>query len=578
MRFQVRAVACAAALATAAASCNVPTDKSKDIQVLVRLSDTLKAHGVLGRAERDSLFAVAVRQSTGDTIHNVDFAWSTSDPKIATVAGGAGGSAEVTGVNIGVATISARAVAFENAQVGDTLVRVAQAFVIDSVRPKSVLYGEKLTVYGVGLGSIFGLLLGGGELIPDPFSFSGSDVGLAQRQYWVPFPSSTERPTYFNFGGGQFIIGQVADSVTVDTVDIYEPNDTVQASLIDLNGTGGPRLFAGLPVLFFNPALYYEPLDLGSIRYEWYRFLRSDTTQAVTLLLESTSGDTAFSYLSDTLFWDRNINNYNFPASGWGVSPGFYYWCDNQYFTPLAVRSPSPVIALRELPTTHLHLVTYYQKEGGYQMTWMRGYALADRRIGPDRFEENDIWCRFVDRNFLTSSDSTSPKSKHIVVGLAPILGGNGAFFDSTLTIDNPGDIDWIRFRVQGSAFAFDTVTTIATKALPLGLFDASDIAVYVMRASDFSFMGGADVAGSSESVTLKLPPGDYYLGVLDVVNQETRYSVCIVKGTACTPLGVARPATIAPAVLARPRQPLRDPTVIPEGMRVPGRVLSRHP
>jgi hypothetical protein len=33
-------------------------------------------------------------------------------------------------------------------------------------------------------------------------------------------------------------------------------------------------------------------------------------------------------------------------------------------------------------------------------MAAVKGYHTVDRRIGPDRFEENDIWCRYADRNF----------------------------------------------------------------------------------------------------------------------------------------------------------------------------------
>ena len=61
MRLPVRALALGAACAAAVVSCSVPTDKSLDIQVGLRFSDTLQAHGVLGIGDRDSVFAYAFR-------------------------------------------------------------------------------------------------------------------------------------------------------------------------------------------------------------------------------------------------------------------------------------------------------------------------------------------------------------------------------------------------------------------------------------------------------------------------------------------------------------------------------------
>ena len=127
---------------------------------------------------------------------------------------------------------------------------------------------------------------------------------------------------------------------------------------------------------------------------------------------------------------------------------------------------------------------------------------------------------------------------KHIVASVSV-----SGFGDSTLTIDNPQDNDWYRFRVQTSASPSDTTTTIQTKARPFSAVDPSDIDIYVYRQSDKALMGSSQLAGSNEKLTLNnaaLPAGEYYLLVVDRAGVPTRYSVCIVRGNACAPPGLA--------------------------------------
>jgi hypothetical protein len=188
----------------------------------------------------------------------------------------------------------------------------------------------------------------------------------------------------------------------------------------------------------------------------------------------------------------------------------------------------------------------------------VNGYLTQDRRIGPDRFEENETWCRWTDETFNTSTDS-SVNGKHIVVGLFR------TWRDSTLTIDNPQDIDWYRFRVQAPVVPADTMVTIRTRAIPFGFLDFSDIDVYVQRADgSFSFVGQATNPGSNETLSLKLPAGDYYVGIVDAAATATRYSMCMVHGGAgvnCTPPtlpGAPAPGSVqlAPSVSRIPTLP----------------------
>ncbi|MGH6693353.1 MAG: hypothetical protein ACREF4_22010, partial [Gammaproteobacteria bacterium] len=147
-----------------------------------------------------------------------------------------------------------------------------------------------------------------------------------------------------------------------------------------------------------------------------------------------------------------------------------------------------------------------------------------------------------------------------------------------TLTIDNPGEADFIRFRVQPPISAADTFVTIHIKARPFGVVDPSDIDLYVMRVSDFAFMTASVNAGSDEAVVLNLAPDDYYLAVIDVAQQQTQYAVCIVKGIGCVPPGAPPRLMLAPAVAKLPRRdPHRDPRVPPANLplRLP---LGRSP
>ncbi len=568
MRFIVRAAASCAVAAVVVASCSVPTDKAQDIQVTVQLSDSLVAHGVLGPGEREAVFASAFRLGpTGDTVtlSNVDFQWSSSDPSVLTVERQSGGEAVVTGVTTGTATVKAEASAFAEASAGLAPIRVAPGFVIDSIRPTSVRYGQMVTVYGVRIANLFALEQGFADLIPDAFSLSGSLVGLSSEQYWVPYPAFSARPFYI--GPGFF--GTAADSITVNPVDLYEP-DSSAPTVINLDGPGGPRTFFGLPTLFYNPALFFEPDTINFQGTDWFHFDHSDPTAAVSFTLSSTVfGDTAYTYFADSI--DYLGGGSYFPTDA-VFNPGSEYYCNgfSQVFFTGGARSVSPVFAFTHIPAKS-QILSFYRKPGRYVLVAVRGYLNIDRLVGPDRFEDDDIWCRNVDSTFTQSNDSTSPNRKHIVIGMP--LFQNGAWFDSTLTIDNPGDADFIRFRVQPTIFGSDTSVTIVIKPRPFGGVNFSDIDVFVFRQSDFAFMGASQAAGSNEQLTVTLPAGDYYLAVVDVGQQPTRYAICMVKNVAaCTPPGSAPPAAIAAAVLRRPSRVGRDPRQPPAGFQSPFR------
>lgn len=537
-------IAFAAALAVA--TCSFPDDQSGSVYVVVAQSDSLVARGVLGDGETESLSARAYQlvgatadSGAGDDveIRNIDFFWSSDNVGIATVQGGTPGGAHVTGETPGMVTVRATPKQYQGATEGTTALRVVGLYAVDSVRPAQARYGEKVTLFGVRMNLTLGASLAGQSLFLDPFSFQGSRDGLGRIELWVPPRATSARLTFLGPG----VFGQ-SDSVAVTERDLYEP-DSALAARIDINGAGGQPTIGEKLTLFYNPALFYEPVPVGGQAVDWFRFVRADTTQAVTFILNSTVlNDTAFSYLSDTIEFSGGAY---FVVSGSFIhSPGFYV-CEDRFFFPFEERSVSTIIALRDLPDTSLQLLSFYARDGRYELAAVRGYHTVDRRIGPDRFEENDIWCKYADRNF---ADPT----RQIVIGAATPL------FADTLTIDNPHDIDWYRFRVTLA----DTVT-VQTKPRPLGGVDASDIDLYLLRASDFVQLGTDQAAGSFGKVKLFLNAGDYYVGVVDRIGVPTRYAMCIVKGVACTPPGSA-PAAMSVVAPRAAGTFVRDATVPP--------------
>ena len=532
------------AAALVAVTCSFPDDQSADVYVVVTQDPELQAQGVLGEGETRLLSARAFRRvgaainPTADVeIRNVEFFWFSDNENIATVRGGAAGGVDVTGEGPGVVAVRARPKQFEGAQEGTTVLRVASLYEVDSVRPSGVRYGEKVTLFGVRMHLTLGAALSGEELIVDPFSFAGNRDGLGRIELWVPPRATSSRLTFIGPG----LFGQ-SDSVSVTEVDRYEPDAVVPARL-DINGAGAQPTVGEKLTLFFNPALAYEPVPVGQSAVDWFRFVRADTSQAVTFILNSTVlNDTAFSYLSDTIAYIAG--GYFIVPGSFILSPGFYV-CENESFFPAEQRSVSTIIALRDLPDTSLQLLSFYARDGRYELVAVKGYHTVDRRIGPDRFEENDLWCKYADRNF-------ADPARQIIIGpLTPP-------FVDTLTIDNPHDVDWYRFRVTLA----DTVT-VQTRPRPLGGgVDASDIDLYLMRVSDFAQIGTDQTPGSFGKIKLFLPAGDYYLAVVDRIGVPTRYGMCIIRGVACTPPGGAPGAT----ALMAPRSdvPVVDATVPP--------------
>jgi hypothetical protein len=522
-------------------TCTFPTDKSNEVNVLIEAP-----HTFLLRGEEMSVRARAFRVVGGaDTVEvpNVDFTWISGSNSTARVDKECCGYATVTGVNRGAVGIYAHAVAFENSADGLLSLRVANPLEIDSVRPRRVHYGEVVTVYGIGVDSIRLSQLNQTNLIEYPFSRTqrNDTSGVAQLAYWVPPPAQTGNLLALGAGG----VG-IADSVTtiIDSADVYEPNDT-QPSLVNLDVPGPiPQL---PELLFINPALSFEPQPPRAFiaGADWYRFSRSDTAQPLTLvfkpgaLLLRTGGFAAF--FTDSI--SHAGPDLYFAPGSWLRGTGFQYCRGVQvdYFEEI---SDSVVLALKTLPGKSIHLFTRFFASDRYEISVEAGYRTADPRIGPDRFEENDV-CTYADDNFAR----------------IPIVltSGGPDFVDGTLTVDNPHDFDWYKFRVQG---ALPETVSIASASRPFpGDTDRSDIDLYVFRPSDGSLLAFSLGVTAAELLSVLLDPGDYLLAVVDYIGQPTRYGLCMTTApSGCSPPGAtgarAAPARRDPRKMSLPLAP----------------------
>lgn len=570
-------MAVVAAAGVAALTCISPTDRSSEVYVSLATSDPLLAGDSLVLQGTQATLKARAWQRISSTdsaeVLNVAFRWLTSDATTATVQGEAGGTAHLTGVSSGRATITVAAMAFQGSKPATFPVRVSTPFKLDSIRADTasygpvatfngdathhtVKYGQLLTFYGVGVRGIFFASLGNVLLALDTFSFKGVPAGVGQMSAWVPWPAQTAKPVVLALGGNAF------DTTTIRVFhrDIYKvsvPNDTLPRRLT----LDGPGPIAQLPFFVLaNPALAFEEFPrTDTAGADWYRFSRTDTAGPITLIVTSAqSGNLSEVLLSNSIVYTKATNSYAIGASAWTIGIGEYD-CRGRKFLPPQSPPDSLIIALHApLPGHVLHVLPFYTVPGSYGLFVLNGYFTVDTTIHPDRFESNRT-CGLADANFLDPARNITVDATH-------------PFRDSTLTIDNPHAVDWFRFHVTPAL-----LQTVQVQVRPLPFtagLDSSAIDLYVLSTDTLARLGQAQatVPGARDSLGLSLAAGDYYFVVVDFAGVPTRYAVCIVVGLLphCDPATMAAPPVGAPAAARLPALPPPAPGLGPRPRAAP--------
>jgi hypothetical protein len=502
-------------------TCLYPTEHESSVHVSIR---PLK---ILLRGSDSTATATAwqiVAPGDSQKVPNVSFVWSSSNPDVATV----NQAGHVVGVNSGTVIIRAAARNFDAAALAgaDTL-RVSAPLEVDSVRPKTVKYGEKLTIYGVGVDSIFLTSLAGANLIRVPFSDTVFRVGTARTRFWVPPPATTDSLFFLGFSGGQGVFGFVhGDTTKVIERDIYEPNDTIP-SAIDLDA---PRPFPNTALdslLFFNPALAFETLKRGQTTgADWYHFTQGEMRDLTIVLSAPQIAGTFLTFLTDSLGWNGTAKTYVIGHDSWTFGPGSHA-CHGARFSPSQRVGDSTIIAFKSLPQGALDGIAIYATPGRYGLAVIAGYQSEL----PADAHEDDNSCNAADLR------GTVP---------APT-------FRDTLAIENPHDVDWIRFHFTNQGLT--TTAQVRLHAFP-GVHPDSlkDLDLYLIKvplAGDtvVSVVAADTSAGSDVNLTPSLATGDYYLAIVDFAGTATTYEVCVgyvpflAPGTCNTPIWPSPPA-----------------------------------
>jgi hypothetical protein len=447
----------------------------------------------------------------------------------------------IVGIRSGTAIITAAALNFDAGQraAADT-VRVSAPIEVDSVRPKTVRYGEFLSVYGVGVDSIFVASLDSAGLIPNKVEDTTYAQGTQRRRYWVPYPARTDSLAIIGIYNGNGVFGFVhGDTTKVVERDVFEPDDTIPHA-IDLDAAPP---FAALPsLLFFNPALAFERLKRSEkTGVDWYHFTQGKSQDLTIILTAPQIAGTFVTFLTDSLGWNDTTQSYFLGRDAWTFGPSSHA-CHGLGFAPPEAVSDSTLVAFKSVPAGALDGIAIYTAAGRYGLGVIAGYQSEL----PADAHEDDNSCNAADVR------DTEP---------AP--------FRDTLAIENPHDVDWIRFHYTNGGVG--TAAQFRLHAFP-GVHPDSlkDLDLYVLKVPQsgdtaLQVMLADTTAGSDVNRTANLATGDYYLAVVDFAGVATTYEVCV--GTTNTVLGggfcnTGFPAP--PAAAARRRRSARARVAAP--------------
>src|SRR5882724_1911013 len=251
---------------------------------------------------------------------------------------------------------------------------------------------------------------------------------------------------------GNGIVTVSPDSTHVLKRDVYEPNDTAPHRF-NLDAPR-PWPYPGTVYnlfLVFNPALLFEPLKRG-----------------------------------DSLAWTGTT--YALGPDSWTFGPGSHA-CHGLGFAPHEANGDSTIVAFKNAPAGALHAITIYRQASAYGMAVIDGYASEL----PADAHEDDNSCNAADLQ------GTLP---------APT-------FRDTLAIENPHDVDWIKFHYTNQGLG--TTAQVRLHAFP-GVHPDSlkDLDIYVAKVPQpgdtlVQVLAADTTAGSEADLRPSLATGDYY-------------------------------------------------------------------
>jgi len=516
-----RLASCVALCAVAAAAtCVYPTEHDSSVHV------SITPIHVLSRG-RDTVASATAWQlldpRDSQPIPNVKFVWLSSNPQIATV----DNAGRIVGVQSGTVTITAAAANFDKgATAGKDTVRVSAALEIDSLRPKTIKYGQELSIYGVGVDSILLAKLGNADLIRVPFADTAYPNGTARTRYWVPPPAHTDSLFFLGIFNGNGVFGFVRPETTkVIERDLYDPNDTIPRPV----SLDGPGPFPGTALsflLFFNPALAFEHLQRGdTVGADWFRFNQS-TPRNLTVILESPQlAGTFATFLSDSLAWNGTTKQYFIGQNAWTFGPGSHA-CHGLGFRPSEAPADSTIVAFKGLAAGPLDAIAIYTAFGRYGLDVIDGYV---SELPADKHEDDNS-CNAADLRTI----ATVP-------------------FRDTLAIENPHDIDWLRFTAPSTLFGVEfRVHAVAGASLSIDSLKALDL--YVIKVPNRPTETALTIVRADTAlaplqdhdviVTGLTAGADYYAVVLDFAGVTTYYEICAQAAPSPLPSGGPCPGT----------------------------------
>lgn len=479
-------------VAWAAVSCVVPTDGENDLQViLAAIPDLLLSDSLRLSAE--------VVDGEGTAVRHAVVAYTSSDPTIFSV----DSTGLLRALTPGSATLTVTAIEFEDADPFIQAIRVRGRLEVDSVLPREVRFGELIAIYGVGLdsASIIAIQVGGVDAVAS--SFVPADTlkpqGEGVLRVWVP-PPAARRSTVNVIGFAGVVLHP--ETLIVQQRDLYEPNDTAPPHL-------GP-----IPFGFRNPALAFE----RKVREEgvavadrqpadWYTFENTTTQDRTIIFFSENVGAQSFGvFLTDSLRWRPLLNTYDVGPDSWTIGLETYL-CGGLGLTrngePAGIKEvlfPFSILALKDLPAGTYHILAPYFASGqpaSYELLIASAYLSL---LPPDAAEEND-YCDLA----------------------KPLTAGATA----NLTIDNPHDIDWFSISNPGGvARPFTVSVSTSTEDADLDLYLVADF-----RPDSLVILDVAADAGKTETITGMLPPGDYFVIVVDFPGVPAEYTMTTTVG-----------------------------------------------